>query len=196
MLAKQISRQARTLHQPPEVTLPDGTPYTPGVRYIEAAEFASRMYAGAHEWLDEVCRDWLVTFDDLGAARDKQDYLADQLFRLASQRVSRWTVWTTNLNLEEIKVRVDGRLASRLVRDGNKFVTIEAGDYALRKETAPQRQGEQPPEGWQRWLAARYPNCVYNPGGRAEGTPWTKLPEDLREQIRRGMGQGTEDKRP
>ena len=34
--------------------------------------------------------------------------------------------------VHRIAARLDGRIASRLIRDENRLVTIKAGDYALR----------------------------------------------------------------
>jgi hypothetical protein len=45
-------------------------------------------------------------------------------------------LWTTNLTLAEVSQRLDSRISSRLIRDGNKVVTITAGDYAMRRKTA------------------------------------------------------------
>lgn len=58
--------------------------------------------------------------------------VADALFRLANARIGRWTVWTSNLTHREISDSIDARLASRLIRDGNKGIRITAPDYALR----------------------------------------------------------------
>ena len=79
-----------------------------------------------------------VVFDDLGATRDTSGLLTNAIAELIAYRERKWTLWTTNLDLDSddpnaatIK-RMDPRIASRLIRDGNQFVRIAATDYALR----------------------------------------------------------------
>jgi hypothetical protein len=104
---------------------------------LDESGFA-RLLLDDEQWdLPEyVAHEWLVLYDDLGAkgfpTPKGREMMNDALLRLANQRLGKWTIWTTNLTLAEIGTRVDGRIASRLIRDGNRFVTIEAGDYALR----------------------------------------------------------------
>lgn len=71
--------------------------------------------------------------DDLGASRDKTGYTGECLFRLCNARVGKFTLFTTNLDLKGISERIDPRIASRLIRDGNEFKAITAGDYAIRQ---------------------------------------------------------------
>jgi hypothetical protein len=42
-------------------------------------------------------------------------------------------IWTTNLTLKEISANLDPRISSRLIRDDNRIITINAPDYALRR---------------------------------------------------------------
>lgn len=79
-----------------------------------------------------------VVFDDLGATRDTSGLLTNAIAEFIAHRERKWTLWTTNLDLDSddpnaatIK-RIDPRIASRLIRDGNQFVRITAQDYALR----------------------------------------------------------------
>lgn len=105
----------------------------PNCEWFTADTFSQRM--GAGEWdLPEYLRpDYLVTIDDLGRSRDTANAtFTDGLCRLADQRMHRWMLWTTNLTLAEIASRLDPRIASRLIRDENRLITIKAGDYALR----------------------------------------------------------------
>lgn len=72
-----------------------------------------------------------LVFDDLGANRDKGGTIANALAELAEIRLGRWTLWTTNLTLDLID-DIDPRIRSRITRDGNQFVRIEAEDWELR----------------------------------------------------------------
>jgi DNA replication protein DnaC len=71
--------------------------------------------------------------DELGMTRDPTNFISDSIGRLVESRLGKWTVWCTNLKVGEIQERMDGRIASRLIRDENKVISIKAGDYALRQ---------------------------------------------------------------
>lgn len=93
-------------------------------RVMESREWDLPEYLG---------RDWLLVVDDLGSEPDTSGFLAGVLYRLLNERLGKWTVFTTNLSLDDIAARIDPRVASRLVRDSNQYVRITAGDYALRR---------------------------------------------------------------
>ena len=99
--------------------------------WMSATEFADaiRKDFGLPEYLE---RDFIVVIDDVGAARDTTNFIADGLYRLANVRLGRWTIFTTNLKLREISENIDPRFASRLIRDDNVCHKITAGDYAMR----------------------------------------------------------------
>lgn len=138
MLARQIFAEAKR-HNPGE----QSSLWVAGTGYYEASnrrprrvwyhahQFGDTMKDGAWDLPEYLRADYLVVLDDLGAARDKSDFLADGLYRLADQRMYRWTIWTTNLALDEIRSKLDPRISSRLVRDDNALVIIKAADYAL-----------------------------------------------------------------
>lgn len=100
--------------------------------FLKYAEFATRCREdfGYAEYLRS---DFLVVIDDLGATRDPSNFVADQLYRLCEVRLGKWTVFTTNLTLMEVG-QIDKRIASRMIRDGNQFLKITAGDFAMRKK--------------------------------------------------------------
>lgn len=106
----------------------------PNAVWMHVSRLGRLMLEGGFDMPEELALDFCVVLDDLGATRDKNDFLADGLYRLADQRSHRWMVWTTNLTLAEISTRIDPRLSSRLIRDDNRLVTITAPDYALRKK--------------------------------------------------------------
>lgn len=130
MLAGQIMEQAQALN-PGAASLWIGPARRPRCVWYNETEFAQAV----QEWprLPEyLAGDYLVVIDDLGTARDRWDQVADALYRLANARLGKWMVWTTNLTHAEIEAKIDARLASRLIRDGNTAVRITAQDYALR----------------------------------------------------------------
>jgi DNA replication protein DnaC len=105
----------------------------PNCVWLEAYRMAERMRGGEFDLPEYLRPDYLVVVDDLGSARDKTDFLADGLYRLADQRSHKWMIWTTNLTLKEISANLDPRISSRLIRDDNRIITINAPDYALRR---------------------------------------------------------------
>lgn len=77
---------------------------------------------------------WSLLFiDDIGASTDTE-FAAAQLSRLLNERIDRWTLITSNLNLEDISNKIDTRIASRLIRGKNVCVEVNTVDFALRKQ--------------------------------------------------------------
>lgn len=86
-------------------------------------------------WLNKPARDaFFLVIDDLGAERDSSGFVKDKMFELLNARMGKWTLMTTNLSLKNIAENYDARIASRLIRDGNIFMRINAGDYWLLRE--------------------------------------------------------------
>lgn len=78
----------------------------------------------------------LLVLDDIGAERDTTGFASEKLNMLLSMRVGRWTVVTSNLDMEAI-AQIDRRIASRIVREhGNLFIEMTTRDYGLRKAGA------------------------------------------------------------
>jgi hypothetical protein len=106
----------------------DARPYC--MKFDESS-LASLMRNGDFE-LPRNCRnDYFVVLDEIGAARDPTNFVADAVAQLCENRVGRWSMFATNLTLDEIAQRMDARISSRIIRDGNTFIAIKARDYAL-----------------------------------------------------------------
>lgn len=111
----------------------------PGCVFMHVNSFIDRTLSGDYRFPEYLGREWLVVVDDLGANRQGSDNsreaASDAISRLCAARLGKMTIFTTNWTVPEIASRVDGRVASRLIRDGdgNTFFRITAGDYALRK---------------------------------------------------------------
>ncbi|MDE2103531.1 MAG: hypothetical protein KGL39_40195 [Patescibacteria group bacterium] len=88
---------------------------------------------GGRGMIEEVVNTQLVFLDDICAARDKTGFITGELSSLLSRRVGKWTAITSNLSVEQIAEKVDPRVASRLIRDGNCVVEVDVPDYWLRK---------------------------------------------------------------
>jgi DNA replication protein DnaC len=104
--------------------------------WMTEKSFASIVRGGDYDYPKYLRPDFLVVLDDLGSERDSTGFLANCLFDLANSRLGRWTIFSTNYSVAEIVDRLDGRIASRLIRDENRVVKITAGDYALRLKSA------------------------------------------------------------
>lgn len=81
----------------------------------------------------ELSTEKLVVLDEIGADRDKNGHVKDQLARLCSARVGKWTIITSNMTLEDVKTHLDQRIPSRMLRDGSVVVDVRMRDYNLRK---------------------------------------------------------------
>lgn len=103
--------------------------------WLDEVEFVHRCKNGEYDLPQYLGDDWLVVIDDLGASRDKSGFAGEMIFKLCNSRVGKLTLFTTNLTLPQISEQIDPRIASRLIRDGNKFLRIKAGDYAMRPKT-------------------------------------------------------------
>jgi DNA replication protein DnaC len=142
MLAKQIYAQAQHFCPRKPDVFSSGVHY-PECAWYEVADFAQKMRAeladphsrGRYDFElpERLGKEFFVALDDIGATRDPTGFVADAILRVCNKRIGKWTVFTSNLTLTEIQSRIDPRVASRLIRDGNECLKIEAKDYAFRK---------------------------------------------------------------
>ena len=90
----------------------------------------------AYERIGEMARWPMLFLDDVGSERDTTGFASDQLCALLGQRARRWTIITSNKNLDQIG-ETDVRLADRIVREpGNQMVELKTLSYALRRRVA------------------------------------------------------------
>lgn len=70
--------------------------------------------------------------DDIGQIEDAQkSYLIGALGRIADARMRSWTIWVSNLSIDQLGI-LDPRVASRMIRDGNEIVENNCLDFNLR----------------------------------------------------------------
>jgi DNA replication protein DnaC len=142
MLARQIFEQAKLINPGNPLNNPIWPPYQvtgilsdkdrrPYCVWLDSVRFASRMREGEYDLPESFNNDFFLAFDDLGTDRDKSSFIAEAVYRLASSLLRNWMIWTTNLTASEISARIDDRIASRMIRDDNKFISLRCGDYAL-----------------------------------------------------------------
>jgi hypothetical protein len=100
---------------------------------FDEGAFAGQMRDGDYYLPRNLRSDYFVGFDELGVARDPTNFIADAVTQLCENRLGRWTTFASNWSLKDIAERMDARISSRMIRDGNVVVSIRAGDYAARK---------------------------------------------------------------
>lgn len=103
------------------------------VRFFDLRSISDRMRNGEWELDQAMIAPQLAILDDLGADYDPKKIFAGKIDKVLRNRRGRWTLITSNLELEQIRQQLDTRIASWLIRDENKLVNIRAGDYALRR---------------------------------------------------------------
>ena len=101
--------------------------------YFKSIDTITDYIFSKHKEQLQFCEDaWLLVIDDFGTQYDKSGFVLSKLFELINRRMGKWTVITSNLNLKQIANDVDPRIASRLVRDGNRVVDCSTKDFYLR----------------------------------------------------------------
>lgn len=75
----------------------------------------------------------LLLIDDIGGSKDSE-FSASALFRIIEHRMNKWTIITSNRNLQQLAETVDSRIASRMIRDRNVCVEADTVDFATRKK--------------------------------------------------------------
>lgn len=99
--------------------------------WLNMTDFAQAVKSGQYDLPEKLRSEFLVVIDDVGAAYGSE-YIAEATYRVLNGRMDKWTIITTNLSGAEISSKLDPRIASRMIRDRNRFVRLESKDYALR----------------------------------------------------------------
>ena len=89
----------------------------------------------SREWgrFEDLARANFLVVDDIATRYVPADVSTPKLASMAERRLGKWTVWTCNLSLEEIKSRLDTRIASRMLRHGSDVVDVNVPDFNLRQ---------------------------------------------------------------
>ena len=72
---------------------------------------------------EQLRRDHVLIVDDIGSAQETE-FAAAYLDQLADERLGKWSLWTSNLSLEQIGDNVSERVRSRMRRNGGVVVEI------------------------------------------------------------------------
>lgn len=121
------TRQFQTTTEGNEFSYPDG--------FILWPRLAGELQTGENpEDYYHAPRTKFLAIDDIGAIRDSTGHITSKLVQLLCQRDNHWTVITSNMTHEAIEEKIDGRIASRLIRGNNVLLEVTCMDYALRKK--------------------------------------------------------------
>lgn len=103
-------------------------------QFVDWRELCSTVRSGGGwGWVEDICTDDFAVLDDIGVEHDPSGFIASITDRIINARMGKWTFITCNLPLSEIASKLDVRIASRMVRDGNKVIESTAKDFSLRK---------------------------------------------------------------
>jgi len=133
MLAKEVYSFARKHFETYKNDL--GLAAARDIYFNKILDMAEKWKSGC--WRSEFDEQaWLLVVDDLGVERDTSGFVKDRLFNLLEKRLNRWTLITTNLKLKTIQDDYDVRIASRIIRDGNRYRPFKSGDWWLSQPKA------------------------------------------------------------
>lgn len=99
--------------------------------FFDLRTVSDRLKGGEWDLVEVMEQPRLAVLDDFGSDYDPNRLFVAKMDRILRARARKWTVVTANLKLAEV-ARLDARIASWMIRDNNRAVEIEAGDYALR----------------------------------------------------------------
>jgi DNA replication protein DnaC len=100
--------------------------------FMDCRKLAKMARNGEYDSITNLSNVYFLVLDDLGAAYDRNGYIASVYDELINDRLGKWTVITSNLDAEEISEQLDARIASRLVRNNSVRLDLTAPDYNTR----------------------------------------------------------------
>ena len=112
---------------------PNGIDTYRDIIFVKCKDIIDREKATQWTYTKRICEAFFVVIDDLGAPRDKNEFLADCYARICEERLGKWTIITTNKPLARIAEEIDARIASRMIRGGSEVIEASAMDWNLRE---------------------------------------------------------------
>lgn len=114
----------------------DQLPRTLSFRSISFGRFLEKCRAREYDTsaaLDALAEPYCLFVDELGADRDPTGFAGELIWKMASFRVGKATLFTSNMGLDALGA-LDARIRSRVIRDENKCVELPLSvpDYAER----------------------------------------------------------------
>lgn len=78
---------------------------------------------------------WCAVIDDIGAGDEtSKGYLQNALETIVDARLGTWTIFTSNMNLDQIGEKLDRRISSRMLRAGNRVLEVDLPDWNLEEK--------------------------------------------------------------
>jgi DNA replication protein DnaC len=100
-------------------------------RYRTWSRIMAKLYNGEYDGISDILSETLLVIDDFGAAHDPSKYGVSKLLEIMNRREGKWTVFTSNMTMEQIADTMDTRIASRFIRDGSKVIEMNCKDHNL-----------------------------------------------------------------
>jgi DNA replication protein DnaC len=101
-------------------------------RFVSWRAFIERQRNGNFTEIESVIDLPFAIIDDVGAEHDPMGFAKSRLDRLADERLGKWTVFTSNLLLNQVAQQIDPRISSRMIRSGNLVIECDVIDYNVR----------------------------------------------------------------
>lgn len=98
-------------------------------QYINWPGFADHMKAGHWDDVEPLMDVSMLVLDDIGAEHDPSKAAAEKLYLILERRVNKWTVLTTNVRPNDWKVKLEARVASRLLRNCTPISVEHVSDF-------------------------------------------------------------------
>ena len=102
-------------------------------KWIYWPQAVDRIRGGEYSLVPALEQADMAVIDDIGGEYDVSGFAASQLNRLANQRLGKWTIWTSNLSLDQIATKLDNRIADRLIRSGSSVIEMDTTSYSIRE---------------------------------------------------------------
>lgn len=100
-------------------------------QFVDWRKMCDQMREGCFGRVDDICSEWFIVIDDVGAEYDPNGFLLSKLDQILNSRLEKFTMITSNLPFGEIATKLDARIASRMIRNNGVIVEIDAQDFNM-----------------------------------------------------------------
>ena len=105
-------------------------------QWVSWRKASQEFLSGNFEISWDMCDDWFVALDDIGANYDTAKGLVNsKLGDIVDARIGKWTIVTCNLSLQQISDQMDARISSRMIRGGSVVIDVELPDFNARRNS-------------------------------------------------------------
>lgn len=95
-------------------------------------DVVERLYNGGYGIIEGLSEEWFAAIDDIGSEQDPKKLAPAALLKIQNRRERKWTVFTSNLSIQQMAESYDARIASRFLRNNSKVIHTETKDFGLR----------------------------------------------------------------